>query len=1037
MDDIQEERDLFLESIANEYGLLGSHREIFLERYSYKNRCCQNNEIARYIGKTEKNLQDSLAAIHKIIEKKESKVKGKLIKKGPGRRAKGEEPWSKLFYFLWEEKFPNYCKNINQDTKIYQELTIQAFRRMLEDKIIKLTPNFLANINPPIPLGLVECNDKPRHSEVKPEHGSDLYRPNSHEIARNFTSEEFLDEVLSKGNSPKSQGKRLAIIGEPGSGKTTRLQQIARWLLKQNENNRVIWVSLAELHGKTLKDYLLTDWLENYHELIEVSKSQKEELAEEFNQGNIWLLLDGIDEMGLPGNPLSWVNEQIKGFINHAKIIVTCRLNIWEDNSQAITYFDVYKNNKFSEDQINDYITTVLNDAHKTQELIKSLNQPGKERIKDLVKNPLNIWLICEVWKQHQGQLPNTKAKLYEEYIKYYYKREVKSEVAYRGDELTVSKKKKKELHQALGKLAIQGLERKDFQFRFTEKQINDVLGESDEGLFKEGLFKLALELGLLNPVGLAEETSEEIYAFLYTSFQEYFAALAIDDPDYLLKHIPQNPERGIYKILEPQWLEIALFWIGLPSINNDQKNRLMNQLVYFHYEPKSAWIYQTRALIIATELISEFHDCEIIDTLLDYAISNAFGDWNEENKELIEYPKSQNFIDKIKTCSHPLLLKKLEDKLIFLSKNIPDHSLFGLAKLILEKNTSNTIAQEIVDHFPTWSCERNHTDDDYYQYCGFANHQDFMDQLRQKYGHDYGTDPFWERYEQNKDQYIQKPQKPRKRYIPNSIDCPELFVSDDDSNSWGIDDYDQDDFKSISELINDEIWVSNNALKNQSVIELFEREPSHLFSCAGLNQFLDWAIFGRSNSLMNIIKDNLANFDSDKNYSNHIEDVFIESLSGTSDYIAWQVGDDKAMTTIEGRPNLMYQTLIYDYFCYKYPESRLSMRDYLQTLEQSKFKELYSAVLENVFALAMKTTNLNIFLTIFAFLIDLSNKYGVIKPKLMDEIISRFFEFDINFYISTKIADYLADRINYSEFYQRWRDHNKLSGQMTMNHFF
>ena len=90
-----------------------------------------------------------------------------------------------------------------------------------------------------------------------------------------------------------------------------------------------------------------------------------------------------------------------------------------------------------------------------------------------------------------------------------------------------------------------------------------------------------------------------------------------------------------------------------------------MNQLVYFDDEPKSAWIYQTRALIIATELISEFHDCEIVNTLLDYAISNAFGDWNEETKELIEYPKSKDFRAKLEICSHPLLLKKLEDKLI------------------------------------------------------------------------------------------------------------------------------------------------------------------------------------------------------------------------------------------------------------------------------------------------------------------------------------------------------------------------------------
>ena len=109
------------------------------------------------------------------------------------------------------------------------------------------------------------------------------------------------------------------------------------------------------------------------------------------------------------------------------------------------------------------------------------------------------------------------------------------------------------------------------------------------------------------------------------------------------------------------------------------------------------------------------------------------------------------------------------------------------------------------------------------------------MDQLKTKYGDDYGTPLFWQRYEQKKQQNVNKPKKIYNRYIPSKVDYPELFVNDDDSSSWDTEDYEQDDSKSISELINDKIWVSNNALKNQSVIELFEREPNHLFSCADI----------------------------------------------------------------------------------------------------------------------------------------------------------------------------------------------------------
>ncbi|OYE02447.1 hypothetical protein CDG79_23960 [Nostoc sp. 'Peltigera membranacea cyanobiont' 232] len=112
-----------------------------------------------------------------------------------------------------------------------------------------------------VPLGLVERKKQSRRKEdVLPEKGSELYHET--EIKQTFEPQQFLEQVLRDRQSPQSQGKRIAIIGEPGAGKTTLLQQIAKWVSKEIEQSVVIWVSLADLRSHELETYLLEVWLQ-------------------------------------------------------------------------------------------------------------------------------------------------------------------------------------------------------------------------------------------------------------------------------------------------------------------------------------------------------------------------------------------------------------------------------------------------------------------------------------------------------------------------------------------------------------------------------------------------------------------------------------------------------------------------------------------------------------------------------------------------------------------------------------------------------
>lgn len=55
----------------------------------------------------------------------------------------------------------------------------------------------------------------------------------------------------------------MAITGEPGSGKTTQLQKIGDWVFQEIGEDVAIWVSLADLQGKSLEEYLLHKWLKD------------------------------------------------------------------------------------------------------------------------------------------------------------------------------------------------------------------------------------------------------------------------------------------------------------------------------------------------------------------------------------------------------------------------------------------------------------------------------------------------------------------------------------------------------------------------------------------------------------------------------------------------------------------------------------------------------------------------------------------------------------------------------------------------------
>ncbi len=529
-----------------------------------------------------------------------------------------------------------------------------------------------------VPLGLIERQQKPqRRDDFSPQTGSQAYQ--EAEKLTPLSYDEFCEKVLANSDSPKSKGKRLAVIGEPGAGKTTQLLKIGDRILAETEYLPV-WISLAEVK-KPLCQYLIEDWLR-----IAVGKldAAPAEWVKEFNElltaGKIWLLLDGADEMGI-ADSLGTLSPQLRERVfDKVRIVISCRLNIWEATGNSLSDFDTYKMLDFSygdgenSDQVKLFIdrwftplnppllmgetspvpnllprveTTsilappltkgglggVLRAKETTSipapplgkgklggDLRAALDEPGKERIKDLVRNPLRLFLLCLTWEFGQQKLPDTKAELYEVFVAALYDFKKKA--------FPTTAAQRTNLNAALGKLALTAIEagyKSILPDWFVSKHLEQPHPE---------LFQKAIDLGWLNRVGVdAENPLKSVYAFYHPSFQEYFAACEIEDWHFFLNHVPQNPQQGIYRIFERQWKEVMLLWMGRKDVKREEKEAFIEALVEFDDGIEDDF-YWYRACFLAAVLIDEFKDCSLADAIVAQIVKWGFGYFNIEKQE-------------------------------------------------------------------------------------------------------------------------------------------------------------------------------------------------------------------------------------------------------------------------------------------------------------------------------------------------------------------------------------------------------------------
>ena len=436
-----------------------------------------------------------------------------------------------------------------------------------------------------VPLGVSEKKEKPKQAKesITPENDLEVEQQNKEEGDQDSEQDEtvtpishdaFFEDVLLQGNTKISGGKRLAIIGEAGAGKTTQLQRIGSYLLEKS-NSIPIWVSLSALGTKTLKEYILGEWVRDASGKMSAPQEWQDSLEDTIASGKVWLLLDGVDEMTV-SNGLSCLAAQLReSWLDNVRVVLTCRLNVWDAGKNELTDFDVYRNLDFDfPEGVHQFIDKWFAREQELAENLKyALAQSGKELICDMVKNPLRLTLLCYSWQKNQGALPETKAGLYAKFVDSFYewnRGKIKTEL---------SSQNRRELNLALSELAKRAIDNGSSSFRLTRDFVESVFSE-----FNLDLLDLAINLNWLVDIGVvAENPDQKVYSFYHPSFQEYFAALTVDQYFFLPKnHVNQPVEGGRYRLFESKWQEVLTIWLGRSDVSKDDRLNFKKSLTDF-----------------------------------------------------------------------------------------------------------------------------------------------------------------------------------------------------------------------------------------------------------------------------------------------------------------------------------------------------------------------------------------------------------------------------------------------------------------------
>lgn len=369
-------------------------------------------------------------------------------------------------------------------------------------------------------------------------------------IAGGVTSRFSRKQLLSS----IERGGRFLILGDPGGGKSTLGQNICA---EVSADGRFLAVRVRlRDHAKSVRQsrWNIFESLKSEIQLsADAAEPSDEFVSHHLGAGRLLVFFDGLDEITNAKERLYAASSIQKFSENNPAnpIIVTSRL-IGFDNATLPDFYRLVIR-PFTNSDVRHYVSLYMqklakNKIRNSAQLEKYVERFVKQtatQAKELRDNPLMLSLICGMYDDEKGNIPDNRAKIYEEcaklvYVRWDRERKIDSSTLQRED-----------FFNLISDIASDVYPKEELQagvdFRWLVDKVESLLSDLyDDPVKKSREFSETICRELAERTWVFIPTPDGSYEFAHRTFLEFFFARYLRDQNPDAQHLLGEHEREL-----------------------------------------------------------------------------------------------------------------------------------------------------------------------------------------------------------------------------------------------------------------------------------------------------------------------------------------------------------------------------------------------------------------------------------------------------------------------------------------------------------